>query len=83
MGDEHVGQPHIILKVHEQVQYLRLDGYVQGGYRLIADNEFGIHGKGPGNADPLAPSAVQFMGIRILQTGRQPHGLHQFLDPFL
>jgi hypothetical protein len=42
MGNEHVGEAKFFLKILQQVQNLRLDGYVQSGDRLIANNELGI-----------------------------------------
>ena len=61
MGNKHVGKAHIILEIHQQVEDLRLKGHIQGRYRLITDNKLGIYGKGPGNSDPLTPSAVQLV----------------------
>ncbi|KKL24205.1 hypothetical protein LCGC14_2417670, partial [marine sediment metagenome] len=39
VGDEQIGQPELILQVAEQVEYLRLDRYVQRAYRLVADDK--------------------------------------------
>ena len=35
MGDEHVRQAVLILQIHQKVQYLCLDGDIQGGDRLV------------------------------------------------
>jgi DNA-binding transcriptional LysR family regulator len=37
MGDEEVGQPQLVLQVHEQVHDLRLNRDVQGGNGLVGD----------------------------------------------
>ena len=39
--DEDVGQPEVALQVGEQVDDLRLDGDVERGDRLVADDERG------------------------------------------
>ncbi len=41
MGDEKVGEPQIILQIAQQVDDLRLDRHVQGGDRLVGDDEPG------------------------------------------
>ena len=57
MGDEHVGQAHLLLQVFHQVQDLCLDGHVQRRYRLVAHDELRVHRQGAGNADSLALSS--------------------------
>ena len=57
MGDKHIGQVIFLLQTVKQVQHLGLDRYVQGGNRLIADDQLGIQGKGAGNIDTLPLAA--------------------------
>jgi len=83
VGDEHIGKASFVLQIHQQIQYLGLYGNVQGGYRFITHDKFGIQGQGPGDADSLPPAAVQFMGIRIDQSFSQTDGLHQFINPVI
>ena len=54
VSDEHHGQPEGCLEVGQQVQDLGLDGHVEGGDRLVADQQLGLGHEGAGNADPLA-----------------------------
>lgn len=56
MGDKYISQVILLLQTVKQVQYLRLDGYVQRGNRLITDDQLGIQGKRPGNIDTLSLS---------------------------
>ena len=42
-----------------------LDGYVQGRYRFIGDDQFGIQGQGAGNADALPLPAAELVGVAI------------------
>ena len=81
VGDEDVGQTHLLLKLFQQVQDLRLDGDVQGGDWLVTDDKLGLHGQSPGDADALAAASVQLMGVGVEQPGGQPHGLHQLRHP--
>ena len=73
MGNENVRHAHFLLQIHKQVQHLRLNGYVQRGYRLQHN--------GSGNADPLSLSAGKLMGIPVDIPGVQSHALHGFQHP--
>ena len=42
MADEQVGQLVLFLQVLEQVDDLRLNGHVQCGNRLVADDKLGV-----------------------------------------
>ncbi len=44
---------------------MRLDGDVQGGDGFVADDEARLEGQGPGDADALALSAREFVGVTI------------------
>ena len=81
VGDEHVGQAQFLLQVHEQVQDLGLDGHVQGGDRLVADDELGVEGEGPGDADALAAPAVQLVGVGVGVAPGQAHEVHERAGP--
>ena len=49
MGDEHIGQSHLLLQVLHQVQNLSLDGHIQSRYRFVAHDELGVHGQSTGD----------------------------------
>ena len=63
MGDEYVGQIKVRLQVLQQVQRLRLNGHVEGGYRFVTDDEARIQGQRTGNADALPLAAGKLVGI--------------------
>ena len=63
VGDEQVGDSELLLEFFEHVDDLCLDGNVQGGYRLIADDEGRVDRQSAGNADPLSLSAGELVGI--------------------
>lgn len=81
--DEHVGQAHLVLQVHQQVEYLRLDADVERGHGLITDDETGLHGERPGQAHALAAAAVQLMRIAVHQPGGQAGYVHQLAHAVL
>ncbi len=55
--DEEVGQPGVGLDVGEQLEHLGLDRHVEGARRLVADEQLGLGGQSPGDADALALAA--------------------------
>ena len=82
VGDEHICQFSFFLKVLHQIQNLGLNGNIQCGNRLITYHKFRVQAQGPGNADPLAPSSVQLMGIAAGQSSGKPYCIHQFQNSF-
>ena len=51
------------LKVLEQVDDLRLDGDVERGHRLVADDQLGAHRERARDADALPLAARELMGV--------------------
>ena len=74
VGDEDIGQAHLPLQLAQQVQNLRLNGNIQRGNRLIADDKLRIHGQRSGNADTLPSPAVQLVGIGVEKPWGKPNG---------
>src|SRR5205814_8491674 len=68
VGDEQVGQLELRLQVFQQVDDLGLDGDVEGGDRLVADDERRLHGECPRDANPLPLAAGELVGIAICET---------------
>ena len=64
--DEEVREVELALEPLEQVQDLRLDGDVQRGHRLVADDELRRQREGPGDADPLTPFSRGLSGLEPL-----------------
>ena len=81
MGDEQVGQPELVLKFLEQVDDLRLHRDVQRRHRLVGDDQFGLQGQRPGDADPLALPAGELVREPVVVLGLQPDALEEFQDP--
>ena len=83
MGDEHVGEAVILLKVFEQVYYLALYGYVEGGNRLVTDDELRFNGKGSRYADSLTLSAGKLVREPVGVLPVKTYGLKKLVYPFL
>ena len=63
MGNEKDGRPDLSVHVDHEVQHLGLDGYIEGGGRLIGDQEAGPAGQRHSNHNPLPHSSGELMGI--------------------
>ncbi len=57
VGDEEVAHAAFLLEVQEEVEDLSLDRDVEGGDGLVADDELGLQGQGPCDADALELAA--------------------------
>ena len=80
MGDEHVSETlFLFLQLLEQVDDLSLYRDVEGGDRLVADDQRRITREGPGYGDALALTAGELMGIAVGHAGVEPrHGEELF-----
>ena len=83
VADEEICQAQLLLQVLQQVQNLGPDGHVQGGHRLVADDQLGLCGQGPGNHDPLALAAGELVGIAVHVGLVEAHHLQELLHPGL
>ncbi len=72
MGDEQQGDAGFGLQAPEQVQNLGADGNVEGGHRLVGDNQLGTQGQGAGDADALALTAGEL--VRVTRGGSSGAG---------
>ena len=81
MGDEEVAQSQGGAQLVEQVDDAGLDGHVQGGDRLVEDQEAGFEGQGPGDADALALAAGEVARVAVGVTRLQPDQRHELPDP--
>ena len=71
MGDENVGQSQLLLKVHEQINNLRLNRHVQSGYGFIANDEFRIYGN---NISKVVMKVFNQWGQMIFEGNNQLRG---------
>lgn len=82
VGDEEVGQSELFLKVHEQVDDLRLDRHIERGGRLITDDELGFEREGASDPDALTLTTRELVRIPIRRSSGHPTTLEQRLDAF-
>ena len=78
--DEKVRDAELFLQLLKHVDDLRLNGNVQCGHRLVADDELGVHGESSGNADSLALAAGKLMCVARGVLGIESHGRHELED---
>ena len=65
MGNEQISDPQLFLQILKSVDDLCLDGNIQRGNRLIADDKPGADRQRAGNTDALPLSAGKLMGITV------------------
>jgi hypothetical protein len=83
VGDHQVGQAVAGLEILHEIQDLGLDGHVEGGYRLVCHDQLGIESQGPGQADTLALTAGELVGIPLHDGAAKPHLVEQGPDLLL
>ena len=66
VGDIDDGHVLLALQLADQIQNLRLDGHIQGGGRLVADQDLRTAGHGDGDDHALAHAAGKLMRILII-----------------
>ena len=82
MGNEQVSQIIFFLQLLQKVQYLRLNGHIQSGYRLVGNDQLGIHGKSPGDTDTLTLAAGKLMRITLSVGRAETDNLKKLMDFF-
>ena len=78
--DEQVAQAARPLNVLEEIHNLRLHGNVERADRFIADEQARFDREGARDADALALSATEFMGIPLRVRRAEPDGFEQFFN---
>ncbi len=72
-----MGQPGRVAEVLQQIQDLRLDGNVERGGRLVADQQRGLGRERPRDRDALALAAREGEGVARADRGFEADGLEQ------
>ena len=65
VGDEQISGSVLLLQVLQQVQDLSLDGNVQGGNRLVADDELRAQDERASDADALTLTAGELVRVAV------------------
>src|SRR5690606_15472749 len=90
MGDEfndaevvrnrEIGNAEIALQIAEEIEDLRLHRYVERRNGLVADDDIGVEGQSPGNADALALTTGKLVRKIVGLVGTETDALHEFGD---
>ena len=81
--DEEIRQPELLLNVREQVDDLGLDGDVERGDGLVADDQVGFQGESPGDADALPHASRELVRHTPGQLRVETDDAHEFRDAAL
>src|SRR4051812_1091882 len=71
VGDEHIGESELLPQAREQVEDLRLDGDVERGDRLVADDHLRLDRERARDRDALTLTAGQGCGLPRVEFGRE------------
>ena len=80
VSDKQIRGTELVLEFLEQVQNLGLNGHIQSGNRLVADNQLGLQRKCAGNADTLTLTAGELMRITVDVLGVQSNDVEKLAD---
>ncbi len=69
VGDEDVGEAELLLEVVEQVDDLSADRDVEGGDRLVGDDQLRVQRQRPGDPDPLPLAAGELVRVAVVVLG--------------
>ena len=76
MGNKEIRKAVLFLEFLHKVKDLGLNGYVQGGNRLVTHYEGRIERQRPRYADALPLAAGEFMRIAAVKLFSQPNFFH-------
>ena len=65
MADKQIRHAIFVLKILQKIEDLRLNGNIQRGGRLVADDEFRLEGQSAGDGNALSLASGKLMGIPI------------------
>ena len=77
VGDEQVAHAALRLEVREQVDDLALDGHVERGHRLVADDQVRLQGQRARDADALQLATRERRRPSIALRRVEAHSLQQ------
>ena len=83
MADEQIGQLQLPLQIPQQIDHLRLNGYIEGGDGFIADDDLGFDHQRPCDADALTLASGKGVGVAHQVHGVQAHLLCHGLCPLV
>ncbi len=76
-----IGEAKSVLNIFEKIHNLCLNGDIQGGNRLITDDQTGIECECTRNPDPLLLASGKLVRIPVGECGIEPNDTHELGDP--
>src|SRR6201995_5585896 len=80
VSDEQIREVLFTLQIHHQVDDLSLDRHIKRRDRLVADDQLGVQGKRPGDADALPLSAGELVRKAAHLQAPQPYLIKEGRD---
>src|SRR6476659_811250 len=80
VADEDVSEAKSLLQILKQVQDLTADRDVEGGHRLVADDQLRLHRQCTGDGNALALAAREFVRIALDMLGLEPDDAQQIAN---
>ncbi len=80
VGDEQVREAELGAELVEEVDDAGLDRHVEGGDRLVEDDQLGLEGERSGDADALALPAGEVLRVAVGVTRLEADELQQLVD---
>ena len=80
VGDENQRQVESVDQIGEQIEDLRLNGYIEGRDRFVGDDDARVQGEGAGDGDALALAAGELVRVARGHLGGQPDTFEQARD---
>ena len=80
MGHEDHGQVAVFGEIREQVEDLRLDGYIERADRLVRDEQLGLERERAGDGHALALATRQLARAALRIGAGEPDRVQQLLD---
>ena len=81
MGNEQIGQAVFLPQIQQQIADLGVDGHIQCGSRLVADDQLRFCNQRPGNGNPLALAAGKLEDVPVQILTGQAYLFQQFRRP--
>jgi hypothetical protein len=84
MADEHVGQPELRFQIHQQVEDLCLNRFIERGHRLVENDQARFERQRASDVDALALATAELVRVAAgVEIGREPDPVEQRTRPHL
>ena len=81
--DEEIGEATIALEILQEIDHLRLNRNVECRYRLVTDDQLGLHRERPRDADALPLAARELVRVARRILGPEPDFVEELPNAFV